>query len=83
MSNQKSVREAAEARFAAKVLRGQEARRAMSEYEADALRIDQNTARLRALRLAKEEAEAAGDAKPKPANARQRKRQTDARASGD
>jgi hypothetical protein len=60
----KSVREAAEAKSAAKFLREQEARRAMSEYEADARRVDQNTARLRALRLAKEAAET----KPAAAN---------------
>jgi hypothetical protein len=60
----KSVREAAEAKSAAKFLREQEARRAMSEYEADARRVDQNTARLRALRLAKEAAEVAAETKP-------------------
>lgn len=75
MSAHQSAREIAEARFAAKQLRHQEARRAMSEYEADTRRIAENTARLRALRLAKEAADAA--AKPeapatKPSSRRRR-----------
>jgi hypothetical protein len=57
MSEHRSARETAEARFAAKLLRHQEARRAMSEYEADNRRIDEKTERLRALRLAKQTAE--------------------------
>jgi hypothetical protein len=59
MSTNDSSRETAEARFAAKLLRNQEARRAMTEYEADARRTDEKTARLKALRLAKEASEAA------------------------
>jgi len=62
--SEKSARDVAEAKFAAKLLRGQEARRAVSEYEADARRVDQNTARLKALRLAKEAADAASTTKP-------------------
>lgn len=69
MTEKQSTREVAEARFAAKMLRNQEARRAFSDYEADARRIDQNTARLRALRLAKEAAD--GAAKVKPAAVKQ------------
>jgi len=68
--SEKSTREAAEAKFAAKLLRGQEARRAVSEYEADARRVDQNTARLKALRLEKEAAEAATEKKPSAAKRR-------------
>jgi hypothetical protein len=64
MSESKSARETAEARFTAKLIRNQEALRAMSEYEADARRIDENTARLKALRLAKEAAASAA-AEPK------------------
>jgi len=59
MSSHRSSRETAEARFAAKLLRNQEARREMTEYEADSRRTAEKTARLRALRLAKEEAETA------------------------
>ena len=61
MSAQRSTREIAEARFAGKLLRDQEARRAISEYEADNIRIAERTARLRALRLAKEAAEAGAE----------------------
>jgi hypothetical protein len=57
MSANRSARDTAEAKFAAKFLRDQEARRAMSEYEADNRRVAENTARLRELRLAKEAAE--------------------------
>jgi hypothetical protein len=64
MSLQKSSREDAEVKFAAKQKKAQEANRAMSDYEANVRRVDENTARLRALRLAKEAAEAA---EPKPA----------------
>ena len=64
MLAQKSAREAAETKFAAKQKKAQEAKRAMSEYEATARRIDENTARLRALRLAKEASDAAA-AQPK------------------
>lgn len=63
MSAHQSARETAEARFAAKQLRHQEARRAMSDYEADNRRTAEKTARLRALRLAKEAAEAATEPK--------------------
>jgi len=68
MSAHRSSRETAEARFAAKLLRNQEARRAMTEYEADNRRTAEKTARLRALRLAKEEAET--EAQSMPAAAR-------------
>ena len=71
MPENKAARETAEARFAAKQMRSQEARRAMSEYEADARRTDEKTARLKALRLAKEAADAAT---PKPETAASAKR---------
>lgn len=70
MSVQKSARETAEAKFAAKTLRDQEARRAMSEYEADNRRVAEKTARLKALRLAREAAET----EAKPAAARRSRR---------
>jgi hypothetical protein len=63
MSLQKGSREDAEAKLAAKQRKTQEARHAMSDYEANVRRVDENTARLKALRLAKE---AADDAAPKP-----------------
>ena len=58
---------------ARKADREREAVQAMKEYEAEKIRVDANTARLRALRLAKETADAqqaadaAPAAKPKPA----------------
>jgi len=67
MSSHRSSRDTAEAKFAAKLLRNQEARRAMTEYEADNRRTDEKTARLRALRLAKE---AETEAQSVPADAR-------------
>lgn len=74
MSVQQSPREAAEAKFAAKLLRDQEARRAMSEYEAENRRVAENTARLRALRLAKEAAESGAKAKTPTATKRATRR---------
>jgi hypothetical protein len=70
MSSHRSARDTAEAKFAAKLMRHQEARRAMSEYEADNRRIDERTARLRELRLAKEAADAATHAAAKPSSRR-------------
>ena len=71
MSLQKGSREDAEAKFASKQRKVQEARHAMSDYEANVRHVDENTARLKALRLAKE---AADDAAPKPKKAPARKR---------
>lgn len=75
MSDHRSARETAEAKFAAKQMRTQEARRAMTEYEADSRRVDEKTARLRALRLAKEAAENA-DAEAKAPTTRSAGRTT-------
>ena len=75
MSAGRSARDTAEAKFAAKFLRHQEARRAMSDYEADNRRVAEKTARLRALRLAKEAAESEVElaaARPSRGNARDR-----------
>lgn len=58
-SNQKS---ASEVRAEKAMKRGAEARTALSEAQAEARRVADNTARLRALRLAKEAAEAAAAA---------------------
>lgn len=54
-------RQASEAK---KALRDRDAGLAMREYQAEAARIDANTARLRALRLAKEAAEAQAPVEP-------------------
>ncbi len=58
----------AETRFARAQKRAVDANKAQSEAEAESRRVDANTARLRALRLAKEaaDAEAAAKAPPKP-----------------
>lgn len=74
MSKKDSSRETAEARFAAKLMRNQEARRAMTEYEADARRTDEKTARLKALRLAKEASEAAAQKTERPSAKTPKKR---------
>lgn len=53
-----------------KLQQAEDAKKAMAEYQAQAAAVDANTARLRALRLAKEAAEAAAEpakAKKKPA----------------
>jgi hypothetical protein len=55
-------RQEVEAKLAAKQLKAQEAKRAFNEYEATARAVDANTARLKALRLAKEAADAAAAA---------------------
>ena len=68
----------AEAKFARTQKRATDAARAMSDAQAESKRIDDNTARLRALRLAKEAKDAAeaaaapakGKAKPKATTAK-------------
>jgi hypothetical protein len=68
---------------AQKSARENDAAKAMREYEAEKLRIDANTARLRALRLEKEAADAkaaaeqAAAAKPKPAKSKAAARKKD------
>ena len=62
-----------------------EAAQAMREYQAEKVRVDANTARLRALRLAKEAADAAvveAQPKTKPKAMPKATRRTPARASG-
>lgn len=56
MSEQRNTPELAEARLVAKQARLQEGKRAVKDYEAEIRRVDEKTARLRALRLAKEAA---------------------------
>ncbi len=50
----KNTKEAAEARFAKLQAREREAAKAMSEVAAEAKRVEDNTARLKALRLARD-----------------------------
>ncbi len=71
----KGSKEAAEARFAKVQARAQEAARAMNDAAAEAKRIDNNTARLKALRLARdaklaEEAAVVAEAKAVAAEAK-------------
>jgi hypothetical protein len=73
-STPQTPRQEAEAKLAAKQFKAQEAKRAFSEYEATARAVDANTARLKALRLAKEAADAATAAQaPPPAKPVRRK----------
>ena len=62
----KGTRTQAEATYARAQKRAREASQAMTEVQAEAKRVNDNTARLRALRLAKEAADLAAKAEPKP-----------------
>jgi len=55
MTNSEDVRRRADASFKRKELQVREGAKAMADYEADARAVEKKTARLRALRLAKEE----------------------------
>jgi hypothetical protein len=57
MANSKEKQARAEAQFHKKIKNAQEAKEAMSQYEADARAVTEKTAKLRALRLAKEAAD--------------------------
>jgi len=63
----RNARTEAEARYAKAQKRMQDASEAMTEARADAKRVDDNTARLKALRLAREAKEAAERAAAPPA----------------
>jgi hypothetical protein len=58
MASSKEDQARAEAQFHKTLKKQQEAKQAVSQYEADARAVAEKTARLRALRLAKEAAEA-------------------------
>jgi hypothetical protein len=58
MVNSRESQRKAEAQFHKTIKKAQEAKQALSQYEADARAVDAKTAKLRALRLAKEAAEA-------------------------
>ena len=66
MANSKEDQEKAEVRFHKTLKKAQEAKQAMSQYEADARAVSEKTAKLRALRLAKEAADAKEAAEKKP-----------------
>jgi len=55
MTNSEDVRRRADASFKRKELQVREGAKAMADYEADARAVEKKTARLKALRLAKEE----------------------------
>jgi Mg/Co/Ni transporter MgtE len=57
MTNSKENQVRAEAQFHKTIKKAQEAKQAMSQYEADARAVVEKTAKLRALRLAKEAAD--------------------------
>ena len=67
MASPKEYQAKAEAQFHKAIKKAHEAKQAVSQYEAAARATDEKTARLRALRLAKEAAEASAAAEKKPA----------------
>jgi hypothetical protein len=66
MASSKQDQANAEARFHKTLKRAHEAKQAVSQYEADARAVADKTAKLRALRLAKETAEAKEAPEKKP-----------------
>jgi hypothetical protein len=58
MANSKEEQDRAEAQFHKTIKRAHEAKQAMSQYETNARAVVEKTAKLRALRLAKEAADA-------------------------
>jgi hypothetical protein len=72
-TNSTQARERAESNFKKKERQAAEGATAMAEYEAQGRAIRERTARLRALRLAKEAAEGAGEAAKKPTTTARRK----------
>ena len=67
MASAKDYQARAEAQFHKAIKKAHEAKQAVSQYEAAARATDEKTARLRALRLAKEAAAAIAAAENKPA----------------
>jgi len=66
MASPKEYQAKAEAQFHQTLKKAHEAKQAVSQYEAAARAVDERTAKLRALRLAKEAAEAKAAAEKKP-----------------
>jgi hypothetical protein len=67
MASPKEYQAKAEAQFHQTIKKAHDAKQAVSQYEAAARATDEKTARLRALRLAKEAAEASAAAEKEPA----------------
>jgi hypothetical protein len=67
MAHPKEYQAKAEAQFHQTIKKAHDAKQAVSQYEAAARATDEKTARLRALRLAKEAAEASAAAEKKAA----------------
>jgi hypothetical protein len=55
MTNSEAIRDRANASFKRKELQAREGAKAMADYEADSRAVEKKTARLKALRLAREE----------------------------
>jgi hypothetical protein len=70
MTNSEETRRRADASFKRKELQAREGVKAMADYEADARAVEKNTARLRALRLARDEGARQAAAAKKSATAR-------------
>ena len=70
MSNSEEARTRANASFKRKELQAREGAKAMADYEADARAIEKKTARLKALRLAREEQDRQAAAAKKPGRSR-------------
>jgi hypothetical protein len=66
MASSKDHQAKAEAQFHQTLKKAHEAKQAVSQYEAAARAVDEKTAKLRALRLAKEAAEAKAAAEKQP-----------------
>jgi hypothetical protein len=73
MKNSERVHDAAESSFKKRERRITEGRKAMAEHDAAARAVDANTARLRALRLARDAAEALAPAKTVKASSAKKK----------
>jgi hypothetical protein len=70
MTNSETIRDRANASFKRKELQAREGAKAMADYEADARAVEKKTARLKALRLAREEQDRQASAAKKPGPAR-------------
>ena len=70
MINSEEARRRADASFKRKEIRVREGAQAVADYEADARAVEKNTARLRALRLARDEGDRQAAAAKKSAIAR-------------
>ncbi len=68
MTNSEEVRRRADASFKRKELQVRQAAKALTDYEAAARAVEKNTARLKALRLAREEQAAAAKKHTRPAD---------------